>query len=60
MTGKTSSIRRNMLCFKKICNFWKNYNFTGKKMKKFNFFSYDFKIFDDSIGCATKFHADEI
>ena len=24
------------------------------------FFSYDFDIFDDSIGCATKFHAGEI
>ena len=28
--------------------------------KKVDFFSCDFDIFYGSIGCATKFHADEI
>ena len=28
--------------------------------KKVDFFSCDFDIFDGSIGCATKFHADKI
>ena len=28
-------------------------------LEKVDFFSYDFDIFDGSIGCATKFHADE-
>ena len=31
-----------------------------KKCKKVDFFSCDFKIFDGTIGCATKFHANEI
>ena len=56
MTGNTSRIRNNMLCFPKICIFEKNYNFTEKK----EVFSCDFKIFDDSIGCAAKFHDNEI
>ena len=29
-------------------------------LKKVDFFPCDFDIFDGSIGCATKFHADEI
>ena len=29
-------------------------------LEKVDFFSCDFDIFDDSIGCATKFHDDEI
>ena len=28
--------------------------------KKVDYFSCDFDIFDGSIGCATKFHADKI
>ena len=39
-----------MLCFQKICNFC---------VCKI-FFSYDFKFFDGTIGCATKFHANEM
>ena len=56
MTGRTSRIQKCMLCFQKICNFWENYNFIKKKIvKKLIFFSCDFKIFDGTIGCATKY-----
>ena len=38
MTGRTSRIRKYMLCFQKICNF-QNYNFIEKKIgKKLIFF----------------------
>ena len=39
MTGRTSRIRKYMLFFQKICNFWKNYYFTEKNSgKKLHFF----------------------
>ena len=61
MTGRTSRIQKYMLRFQKICNFWENYDFIEKKNCKIvDFFSCDFKIFDGTIGCATKFHANEI
>ena len=61
MTGRTPRIQKYMLCFQKINNFWENYDFIEKKnCKKVDFFSCDFKIFDGTIGCATKFHANEI
>ena len=60
MTGRTSRIQKYMLCIQKICNFWENYDFIEKKIVKKLFFSCDFKIFDGTIGCATKFHANEI
>ena len=34
MTGRTSRIKKYMLCFLKICNFWENYNFIEKKIVK--------------------------
>ena len=50
-----------MLCFQEMCNFWENHDFIEKKnCKKVVFFPSDFKIFDSTIGCATKFHANEI
>ena len=61
MTGRTSRIQKYMLCFQKICNFWENFDFIEKKIvKKLGFFSCDFKIFDGTIGCATKFYPNEI
>ena len=57
MTGRTSRIQKYMLCFKKICNFLGKSRFYCKKV---DFFSCDFKIFDDTIGCAAKFHANEM
>ena len=60
MTGRTSRIQKYMLCFQKMCIFWENHDFIEKKGKKVDFFSCDFKIFDSTIGCATKFHANEI
>ena len=61
MTGRTSRIRKYMSFVKKICNFGKNYDFTGEKnWKKVDFFSCDFEFFYGRIGCTTKFHADEI
>ena len=44
MTRRTFRIRKYMLCFKKI-------------LLKKKYFSCDFKIFDGTIGWATKFHA---
>ena len=39
MTGRTSRIKKYMLCFQKICNFGENYDFIEKKVvKKFIFF----------------------
>ena len=39
MTGRTSRIRKYMLFFQKICNFWKNYEFAEKYFwKKVDFF----------------------
>ena len=59
--GKTSRIQKYMLCFQEMCNFWENHDFIEKKnCKKVVFFPSDFKIFDSTIGCATKFHANEI
>ena len=60
MTGRTSRIQTYMLCFQKICNFWKITVLLKTNCKKVDFFSCDFKIFDGSIGCATKFQANEI
>ena len=34
MTRITSRIQKYMLCFKKICNFWENYDFIEKKIVK--------------------------
>ena len=34
MTGRPSRIRKFMLFFQKICNFWKNYDFTKNKFRK--------------------------
>ena len=58
MTGRTSRILKYTLCFLKICIFLKNGDFVENIFGIF--FSCDFDIFDGSIGCATKFHADEI
>ena len=61
MTGRTSRIEKYMLCFQKICNFWENHDFIeNKNCKKVDFFSCYFKFFDGTIGCATKFLANEI
>ena len=61
MTGRTSRIQKYMLCFQKICNFGKITILLKKNCKKkFVFFSCDFKIFNGTIGCATKFHANKI
>ena len=60
MTKRTSRIKKYMLCFQKICNFWENYDFIKKNCKKVDFIYCDFKIFDGTIECATKFHANEI
>ena len=60
MTGRTSRIQKYMLCFQKIVNFGKITILLKKNCKKVDFFSCDFKIFDGTIGCATKFHANEI
>ena len=53
MTGRTSRIQKYMLCFQKICNFRENYDLIKKKIVKK-------LIFDGTIKCATKFHANEI
>ena len=54
--GRTSRIQKYMLCFQKICNFWEYYDFIEKKnCKNVDFFSCDFKVFDGTIGCATKY-----
>ena len=53
MTRRASRIQKYMICFQKICNFWENYDFIEKKIVKK-------LIFDGTIGCATKFHANEI
>ena len=46
---------------KKSVFFFKNGDFVENILKKkVEFFSCDFDIFYGSIGCATKFHADEI
>ena len=61
MTGRTSRIQKYMLCFQKICNFWENYDFIEKEIrKKVDFFLAILKFFNGTIGCATKFHANEI
>ena len=60
MTGRTSRIRKYILFFLKIRTFWKNDDYVKNILEKKLFFSRDFDIFDDSIGCATKFHADEL
>ena len=45
MTGGTSRIQKYLLCFKKICNFWENYDFIEKKIvKKLIFFLAIFKF----------------
>ena len=59
MTGRTHRIQKYMLCFQKICNFWENHDFNENNCKKVDFFSCDFYIFDGTIGCATKFHANK-
>ena len=39
MTGRTSRIQKNMLCFQEICIFWENYDVIEKKnCKKVDFF----------------------
>ena len=38
--------------------FFKNGDFVENIWEKVDFFSCDFDIFYDTIGCATKFHAD--
>ena len=61
MTGRTSRIQKYMLCFQKICNFWENYDFIEKEIrKKVDFFLAILNFFNGTIGCATKFHANEI
>ena len=46
MTRRTSRIQKYMLCFQKICNFWENYDFIGKKVgKKLIFFLAILKFF---------------
>ena len=61
MTGRTSRIRKNICyVFKKSLIFGKITISLKKYCKKMIFFSYNFKILDGSIGCATKFHANEI
>ena len=61
MTGRTFRIQKYMVCFQNICIFLENYDFIEKKnCKKDDFFFCDFKIFDGTIGCATKCHANEI
>ena len=61
MTGRTSGIKQYMYVFKKSVIFGKITILLKKKIvKKLIFFSCDFKIFDGTIGCATKFHANEI
>ena len=61
MTGRTSRIRKNICyVFKKSVIFGKITILLKKYCKKLIFFSCDFKIFDGTIGCATKFHANEI
>ena len=45
MTGRNSRIRKYMLCFQKICNFWENPDFIDKKIvKKLIFFLAIFKF----------------
>ena len=57
--GRTSRIQKYVLCFQKICNFWENYDFIEKQIvKKLIFFLAILKFV--SLGCATKFHANEI
>ena len=49
------------IIFLEICSFRENYDFSENILEKnWNFFTCDFVFFDDSIGCATKFHAHEI
>ena len=60
MTGRASRIRKYILFFSKNLYFLKNGDFVKNILGKSSFFSCDFDIFDGSIGCATKFHADEI
>ena len=45
--------------FKKSVIFGKITILLKKKCKKVDFFSCDLKIFEGTIGCATKFHAKE-
>ena len=60
MTGRASRIRKYMLFFFKSVLFLKNGDFVKNILGKSNFFPCEFDIFDGSIGCATKFHADGI
>ena len=60
MTGGTSRIRKFILFFLKICTFLKNYDFVKDILGKKIIFFYHFHIFDGSMGCAIKFHADKI
>ena len=60
MTGRTSGIQKYMYIFKKSVIFGKITILLKKNCKKVDFFSCDFKIFGGTIGCATKFHANEI
>ena len=46
--------------FLKIGSFWKNGDLVKNILGRSYFFSCDFDIFYGSIGCATKFHANEI
>ena len=61
MMGRTSKIRKYILFFSKNLYFLEEWrlvkNIVGKTF--FFFFCY-LDIFDGSIGCATKFHTEEI
>ena len=48
------------LCFLKICILLKNDDFVENTLEKKLIFYCDFDIFDGSIGCATKFNAEDI
>ena len=54
MTEITSKIQKYYLIFSKNLYFLKNGDFVE------NIFSCDFNIYDYSIRCATKFHADQV
>ena len=60
MTRRTLESKNICYVFKKSVIFGKITILFKKNCKKADYFFCDFKIFDGTIGCAAKFHANEI
>ena len=58
--GRTSRKKNIYNVFKNFLGKTKILLKKKKNSKKVDFFSCDFKIFDGTIGCAKKFHSNEI